>query len=96
MAQRGSTLLPWSVVSEELVAPAGGADTAAAPLAGGGTPAGLPALSLVDRLAAPTAWMHLALVFAQPLDGHKLRDALAHTLTLFPTLACRASRDAVS
>ncbi len=96
---RGGTLLPWDVISEELVAPADGGPCPAAksPDSGGGpgTAAGLPALSLVDRLAAPTAWMHLALVFAQPLDGDQLRDALAQALTLFPTLACRANQDVV-
>lgn len=82
---RGGGLLPHDVTSEELVAPEG---------AGAGS-AALPALSLVDRLAAPTSFMHQALVFEQPLDGGRLRAALAQTLVLFPTLACRASMDEV-
>ena len=86
---RGSNLLPWEVASEELVLPAAGSTGPAA------AASAAPPLSLVDRLAAPLAFMHQALVFERPLDAGRLREALARTQALFPTLACRASQDEV-
>lgn len=89
LAERGGVLLPWEVTIEEAVLPAGRAATIAA------AAAPPPPLSLVDRLAAPLSFMHQALVFQQPLDADKLRQALAQALALLPTLACRATQDEV-
>lgn len=98
MAQRGTqlggSLLPWTVTSEEGVLPA--AAGAAAGVDGAGATTSPPLeLSIVDRIAAPGAFMHQCLVFEQPLEAARLRAALARVLTLMPTLACRATQDAV-
>lgn len=91
--QRGGSLL-WRVESEELVRPrppsasTDSTDTAA-------PPPPPPRLSLVDRIAAPSAFMHQSLIFAAPLDAARLRSALAEALALFPSLACRATQDEV-
>lgn len=87
---RGSAgLLPWTVTSEELVLPRGdGIDGS------GGRPApAAPPLSLLERVSAPTIYIHQALVFDRALEAGRLRSALAAALALFPTLACRATRD---
>jgi len=82
---RGSAaLLPWMVASEELVRPAGGG------------PSPPPSLSLMERLSAPTIFIHQALVYERALDAGRLRRALGAALALFPTLACRATRNEVS
>ncbi len=91
----GGSLLPWVVTSEQTVRPA---ETSGSGGGGGVAPVvgerGL-RLSLVDRIAAPTAFMHQALVFERTLDAERLRSALAEALTLLPTLACRATKDEV-
>lgn len=80
-----AALLPWTVTAEELVPPPPGATAAAPSLE----------LSVVDRIAAPTAFLHQALVFERGLDATTLRAALVEALALFPTLACRATKDQV-
>lgn len=86
-AHRGSpALLPWTAAAEHLVQPTVQPPAAAPP----------PQLSLVDRLAAPAAFLHQALVFDRALDARALRAALAEVLALMPTLACRATKDVVS
>lgn len=82
-------MLPWVAASEQMVHPSSSGGDGS----GGGGAA--PALSLVDRIAAPTAFMHQALVFERMLDAARLQSALAEALTLLPTLACRATKDKV-
>lgn len=82
---RGSAgLLPWTVTEETAVLPAAAA-----------APPPLPLLSVTERISSPTIFMHQTLVFKAALDAAKLRTALADSLTLFPSLGCRATKDAV-
>ena len=92
---RGSALLPWAIASEPIAWPAA-SDASGSSSGGGGPPIGeAPALSLVDRMAAPTGFMHQALVFERALDAERLQAALSAALALLPTLACRATKDQV-
>jgi hypothetical protein len=58
-------------------------------------PAAPPPLSIVDRVAAPRAFMAVALAFAAPLDASRLRAGVERVLQLMPELACRAAAAAV-
>ncbi|PSC70669.1 trichothecene 3-O-acetyltransferase [Micractinium conductrix] len=82
-AKRGSAdLLPWSVTAEQLVAPPPPPAAAQPPLE----------LSVVDRIAVPTAFLHQTFVFEQALDADRLGAALAEVLALLPTLSCCANK----
>lgn len=89
---RGSAeLLPWTLTSEELVRPSCSTPSESS----SSSPAPLPQLSLIERVSSPTIFIHQALVYRHALDAGRLREALSCALALFPTLACRAAKDAV-
>ena len=75
-------LLAWRVEGEELVRPAfaaaaGSGSSSSAATAAEAPTAAAPELSVVDRIAAPAAFLHQALVFKGALEPAQLRAALA-------------------
>eukprot|EP00879_Flechtneria_rotunda_P020299 GHRR01021347.1.p1 GENE.GHRR01021347.1~~GHRR01021347.1.p1 ORF type:complete len:459 (+),score=135.47 GHRR01021347.1:106-1482(+) len=79
--QHGSaSLLLWTEVETGLIGPKQPTDH-------------IPKLSVVDKIAAPSAFMHQALLYGNTLNPLQLCSAIAQVQTLMPTLSCRASKD---